>query len=67
MVFFLREDCGQQREFRSWQDYQSHDTIITHSAETRTLGDQLCDSLQGNVLCDATSHARAFPASTLLA
>jgi hypothetical protein len=40
-------------------------THKTHSLQTQeqTLGDQLCDALQSNESCDATSHARALPFS----
>jgi hypothetical protein len=31
--------------------------------QEHTLGDQLCECLQGNESCDATSHARALPHS----
>jgi hypothetical protein len=31
--------------------------------DQQTLGDQLCDGLQGNESCDATSHALVLPRS----
>jgi hypothetical protein len=31
--------------------------------QEQIIGDQLFDDLQGNVSCDATSHARALPRS----
>jgi hypothetical protein len=35
--------------------------IIIHSQiQEQTLGDQLCDGLQGSKSCDATSHVRVL-------
>jgi hypothetical protein len=35
--------------------------------QEQTIGDQLCDGLQGNESCDATSHAQLSPTRTLVA
>jgi hypothetical protein len=39
---------------------------ITHFVQTRTLGHQLCDGLQGNESCDTTLHEWATPSCPLL-
>jgi hypothetical protein len=37
------------------------DGIINHRTQEHTLGDQLCDGLQGQESCDATSHTQGLP------
>jgi hypothetical protein len=39
---------------------------ISRSVESRTLGEQLCDGLQGNDSGDITSCAQALPRFTLV-
>jgi hypothetical protein len=36
---------------------------LTLQRQEQKLGDQLCDGLQGNESCDATSHVQALPHS----
>jgi hypothetical protein len=42
-------------------DFAAGGTIIRRAHQKQTLGDQLCDSIQGNKSYDTTSHAWALP------
>jgi hypothetical protein len=42
---------------------RTYHNSLSRDRQEQTLGDQLCDGLQGNGSCDATSRARALPRS----
>jgi hypothetical protein len=75
-LFFIVNICSPIFEHSTPMSYSSFTHYIlainhswrrthhkSHRRHEQTIGDQLCDGLQGNESCDATSHAWALPCS----